>query len=82
MIALELGGNAPVIVDETADLQKSLDRTTMGAFAYSGQVCISVQRVYIHEKIYDEWTGKIRRKREKLKNRKSARRINSAFSDD
>ena len=58
MIALELGGNAPVIVDETADLQKSLDRTTMGAFAYSGQVCISVQRVYIHEKIYDEWTEK------------------------
>jgi acyl-CoA reductase-like NAD-dependent aldehyde dehydrogenase len=56
--ALELGGNAPVIVDKTADLKKSLDRTVMGAFAYAGQVCISVQRVLIHEKIFDEWTSK------------------------
>ena len=58
MISLELGGNAPVIVDETADIKKSLERTTMGAFVYAGQVCISIQRVYIHEKIYDEWTEK------------------------
>ncbi len=58
VISLELGGNAPVIVDETADIKKSLERTTMGAFVYAGQVCISVQRVYIHEKIYDEWTEK------------------------
>ena len=58
MISLELGGNAPVIVDENADIKKSLDRTVMGAFVYAGQVCISVQRVYIHEKIFDEWTGK------------------------
>jgi acyl-CoA reductase-like NAD-dependent aldehyde dehydrogenase len=57
-IALELGGNAPVIVDETADMKKSLEKTMMGAFTYSGQVCISVQRVYIHEKIFDEWTDK------------------------
>ncbi len=57
-ISLELGGNAPVIVDENANLEKSLERTTMGAFAYAGQVCISVQRIYIHEKIYDEWTEK------------------------
>ncbi len=58
MISLELGGNAPVIVDENADIKKSLERTTMGAFVYAGQVCISVQRVYIHEKIFDEWTEK------------------------
>ena len=57
-ISLELGGNAPVIVDENANLEKSLERTTMGAFAYAGQVCISVQRIYVHEKIYDEWTEK------------------------
>jgi glyceraldehyde-3-phosphate dehydrogenase (NADP+) len=37
-------------------LQRSVDRTTFGAFSYSGQVCISVQRVYVHEKIFDEWT--------------------------
>jgi NAD-dependent aldehyde dehydrogenases len=56
-VALELGGNAPVIVDETADFDKSLSRTVTGAFAYSGQVCISVQRVYVHEKHFDRWAA-------------------------
>lgn len=66
-IALELGGNAPVIVDETADFKKSLEKTTMGAFTYAGQVCISVQRVYIHEKIFDEWSEKFVENARKLK---------------
>ncbi|MGC2237630.1 MAG: aldehyde dehydrogenase family protein [Pyrinomonadaceae bacterium] len=66
-IALELGGNAPVIVDATADIKKSLEKTTMGAFTYAGQVCISVQRVYIHEKIFDEWTEKFVENAQKLK---------------
>jgi acyl-CoA reductase-like NAD-dependent aldehyde dehydrogenase len=56
MVTLELGGNAPVIVDETADLARAIERTTMGAFTHAGQVCISVQRVYVHERIFDEWT--------------------------
>ena len=56
-IALELGGNAPVIVDQSADIKKSVAKTAMGAFAYAGQVCISVQRVFVHEKIFDEWTN-------------------------
>lgn len=55
-ITLELGGNAPVIVDESADIKKSIDRIIMGAFVYSGQVCISVQRILIHEKIASEFT--------------------------
>ena len=58
MVTLELGGNAPVIVDESADLAHSLKQTVSGAFAYAGQVCISVQRVYVHEKIFYEWTSK------------------------
>ncbi len=58
MVTLELGGNAPVIVDETADFERSLRQTTVGAFAYAGQVCISVQRVFIHDKIFDRWTEK------------------------
>ena len=58
MVTLELGGNAPVIVDESADFARSVGRTVFGAFTYAGQVCISVQRVYIHEKIFDEWTEK------------------------
>jgi glyceraldehyde-3-phosphate dehydrogenase (NADP+) len=58
-VALELGGNAPVIVDETADLKSSVDKTLTGAFAYAGQICISVQRVYIQESVFDDWTEKL-----------------------
>jgi len=56
-VALELGGNAPVIVDESADFDRSVSRSVTGAFAYSGQVCISVQRVFVHEKLFDKWTN-------------------------
>jgi acyl-CoA reductase-like NAD-dependent aldehyde dehydrogenase len=57
-VTLELGGNAPVIVDETANLDYSVERTAMAAFNYAGQVCISAQRVFVHESIAEEWTGK------------------------
>ena len=66
-VALELGGNAPVIIDETADVEKSLERTTMGAFSYSGQICISVQRVFVHEKLFGEWTERFVERASKLK---------------
>ncbi|HKC65863.1 MAG TPA: aldehyde dehydrogenase family protein, partial [Pyrinomonadaceae bacterium] len=56
MVTLELGGNAPVIVDESADLAYSVERTAMAAFNYAGQVCISAQRILLHERIADEWT--------------------------
>ena len=49
----ELGGNAATIVSENTDPRKSLDRMLVGSFAYSGQVCISVQRIYVHDKHYD-----------------------------
>ena len=54
-VALELGGNAPVIVDETADLKYSVERSVMAAFSYAGQVCISAQRLFVHERVADEW---------------------------
>lgn len=54
-VTLELGGNAPVIVDETADVGYSIERTAMAAFGYAGQVCISAQRLFIHERIAAEW---------------------------
>ncbi|HEX8853846.1 MAG TPA: aldehyde dehydrogenase family protein, partial [Pyrinomonadaceae bacterium] len=49
-VALELGGNAPVVVDEDADLNLAVERTAAAAFAYAGQVCISAQRVLVHER--------------------------------
>lgn len=54
-ITLELGGNAASIVDETADMKASVSKNVTGAFAFSGQVCISVQRVFVQEKIFDDW---------------------------
>jgi len=54
-VVLELGGNAGAIVDETADLDWAVERLTQGAFAYAGQVCISVQRIYVVRDIYPEF---------------------------
>lgn len=52
-VVLELGGNAACIVDETADIDDAVDRLVVGAFYQSGQSCISVQRILIHEAVYD-----------------------------
>src|SRR5687767_511074 len=52
-VVLELGGNAGVIVDASADLDWAVKRTLVGAFGYAGQVCISVQRIFIHSSRYD-----------------------------
>ena len=57
-VVLELGGNAGVIVDRTADIDWAVKRSVVGAFAYSGQVCISVQRMFVHEDVWDEFMGK------------------------
>src|SRR6188768_1896912 len=57
-VVLELGGNAGVIVDKTADLDWAVKRSIVGAFAYSGQVCISVQRMYLHEDIREAFLEK------------------------
>jgi acyl-CoA reductase-like NAD-dependent aldehyde dehydrogenase len=52
-VVLELGGNAGVIIEKSADLDWAVRRTLVGAFAYAGQVCISVQRMFIHEDVWD-----------------------------
>ncbi|TME34668.1 MAG: aldehyde dehydrogenase family protein, partial [Chloroflexi bacterium] len=54
-VVLELGGNAGAIVDETADLDWAVARLVYGSFAYAGQVCISVQRIYVVQSIYPEF---------------------------
>jgi len=52
-VTLELGGNAAVVVEPDADLEFALPRIVTGSFSYSGQICISIQRLFLHEKIYD-----------------------------
>ena len=52
-VLLELGGNAAAIVHADADLDHAVERCAYGAFAHAGQVCISVQRVYVHRSVYE-----------------------------
>lgn len=58
-VSLELGGNAGVIVNNDAHISAAIAKITVGGFGQAGQSCISVQRVYIHEKIYEEFRQKI-----------------------
>jgi acyl-CoA reductase-like NAD-dependent aldehyde dehydrogenase len=52
-VVLELGGNAAVLVDEDADIDDAVARIVFGAFYQSGQSCIGVQRVLVHDRVYD-----------------------------
>lgn len=52
-VTLELGGNAAVIIDRDADLRDAVGRCIFGGYYQSGQSCISVQRIYLHEDLYD-----------------------------
>src|SRR5213083_2845420 len=56
-VVLELGGNAGVIVEPDADLDVAAQRCVAGGFVYSGQTCISVQRIYVHEAVYDRFVA-------------------------
>jgi glyceraldehyde-3-phosphate dehydrogenase (NADP+) len=58
-VTLELGGNAAVIVNDDADVGYAAERVAWGGFAYAGQTCISVQRVYVHEKVYDAFAREL-----------------------
>ncbi|MZR62332.1 aldehyde dehydrogenase family protein [Alcanivorax sp. DP30] len=66
-VILELGGNAAVVVDEDADLNDAVERIVFGAFYQSGQSCIGVQRIMIHDAIYDELKAKLVEKTASLK---------------
>jgi acyl-CoA reductase-like NAD-dependent aldehyde dehydrogenase len=54
-VTLELGSNSAVIVEDDADLEEAAARCVTGSFAHSGQVCISVQRIYVNAKVRDEF---------------------------
>ena len=56
-VSLELGGNAATFIDESADLDTAAKKCAVGAFANSGQVCISLQRIYVHEKVADTFAA-------------------------
>lgn len=58
-LALELGGNAPFIVFDDADLDRALDGAMGARFYNSGQICVGANRYYIHEAIYDDFARRI-----------------------
>jgi acyl-CoA reductase-like NAD-dependent aldehyde dehydrogenase len=66
-VVLELGGNAPVIIDETADWRKTIDNSVTSAFVYAGQVCISAQRFIVHRSIAEDWAAEFVAKAKALK---------------
>jgi acyl-CoA reductase-like NAD-dependent aldehyde dehydrogenase len=58
-VVLELGGNAACIVDADADLEDAVERIVHGAFSQAGQSCISVQRIMVHERVYDDCRARL-----------------------
>jgi len=65
--ALEHGGSAPVIVDASADMEPVIESLLKGGFYHAGQVCVSVQRVYVHESHCKELATKLASRAKKLK---------------
>lgn len=57
-VALELGGNAPFVVLEDADVDQAVDAAIFGKFLHQGQICMIINRFIIHEKHYDEFSRK------------------------
>jgi acyl-CoA reductase-like NAD-dependent aldehyde dehydrogenase len=56
-VDLELGGKDPMIVFEDADLERAANAAMYGAFANSGQVCVSVERLYVQDTVYDRFSA-------------------------
>lgn len=67
-VILELGGNAAAIVCEDANMQLALDELLVGGFAFSGQVCIHTQRIYVHKSVFEDFKTKFIEGVEQLKN--------------
>lgn len=65
-VVLELGGNAACVVDAGVDVHRAVERIVTGAFYQAGQSCISVQRVLVHESLYDEVKAQLVNKTELL----------------
>ncbi|WP_373003014.1 aldehyde dehydrogenase family protein [Sulfurimonas sp.] len=74
-VSLELGGNAATYIDASADLDLAAARCAFGAFVNSGQVCISLQRIYVNARIYDEFALKMAEETRRLV-------VGSPYEDD
>lgn len=59
-VVLELGGNAATIITQSANLKDALPKSLMGAFAYSGQICIHAQRFIVHSSLYSTFVDELK----------------------
>lgn len=66
-VTLELGSNSAVIVDSNVLLDEVIPRCIFGAFAYSGQVCISVQKIYVVKELYERFVSRFVEEADKLR---------------
>ncbi|HEY4643869.1 MAG TPA: aldehyde dehydrogenase family protein [Bacteroidota bacterium] len=66
-VLLELGGNAGVIIDRTANLDVAVKRNVVGSFANAGQICIKVQRIFIQNDLYKEFLARFLDETKRLK---------------
>jgi len=66
-VSLELGGNAATFIDKSADVISAAGRCVFGAFVNSGQVCISLQRIYVHADVYDQFAHEMASETKNLK---------------
>jgi acyl-CoA reductase-like NAD-dependent aldehyde dehydrogenase len=65
-ISLELGGNGALVIEDVKNMELIIKKSITGSFAFSGQVCISIQRIYVNDKHYDEFIEKFVKETEKL----------------
>jgi acyl-CoA reductase-like NAD-dependent aldehyde dehydrogenase len=66
-VALELGGNAATYIDKSADIVLAANKCALGAFINSGQVCISLQRIYVQQEIYEIFAQELKKQTQMLK---------------
>ncbi|MGH2975565.1 MAG: aldehyde dehydrogenase family protein, partial [Solirubrobacterales bacterium] len=66
-VSLELGGKDPMIVTADADIDRAANAAAYGGMLNTGQICLSIERVYVEEPVYDEFVGKLRRNVDSLR---------------
>jgi acyl-CoA reductase-like NAD-dependent aldehyde dehydrogenase len=66
-VTLELGSNSALIIDEGTDIASIVPRVVTGAFSFQGQVCISIQRIYVHHSLFQDFVDAFVQETEKLK---------------
>ncbi|MEN3033380.1 MAG: aldehyde dehydrogenase family protein [Aquificaceae bacterium] len=66
-LVLELGSNSALIIHKDANLKKALKSAVLGSYAIAGQVCISIQRLLVHEEIYGEFSQMLKKAIKELK---------------